>query len=194
MTAHAPTAELQRIGVKLCLDGDQAPSPSDLIPIFHRWIREAAVEGLLIDVADYSHVHHGPGVMLIAHEGDYALDMADGRPGLLYQRKQPLAGASLAERVAEVARLALAACDRLEEAPELGGRVRFRRDEALVIANDRLRAPATEASFEALKPAVEALADGPLPAARGEARQTGDLRERLTLVLKAPSLPEPGLD
>jgi hypothetical protein len=70
--------------------GDTAPT--DFIPVFHDWIRRGAVEGLLIDVANYSHVHNGPGVMLIGHEGDYSVDMVDGRPMLRYMLKRDHAG------------------------------------------------------------------------------------------------------
>ena len=69
----------------------EAPNAVDLpafIPLFHRWIQKKTVEGLLIDVADYQHVPEGPGILLMGHEGNYAMDMANGRPGLLYSRKR----------------------------------------------------------------------------------------------------------
>jgi len=37
---------------------------ADAIPVFHRWIQEAVLNELVIDVADYRHVPAGPGVML----------------------------------------------------------------------------------------------------------------------------------
>ena len=55
------------------------------IPLFHRWIQDQRLEELLIDVADYRHVHHGPGVVLIAHDAHYAMDMAAGPAGALIQ-------------------------------------------------------------------------------------------------------------
>src|SRR5262245_58264691 len=58
------------------------------IGVFHRFIQEAAVPGLLIDVADYAHVPDGPGVILIGHEVDYGIDLARGRTGLLTLRKR----------------------------------------------------------------------------------------------------------
>ena len=66
--------DLQRIVVKFHLDDGSPVELDKVIPVFHRWIQTGAVEGLLIDVADYSHVPQGPGVMLIAHEGNYALE------------------------------------------------------------------------------------------------------------------------
>ncbi len=58
------------------------------IGVFHRFIQEAAVPGLLIDVADYAHVPDGPGVILIGHDVDYGIDLAGGRTGLLTTRKR----------------------------------------------------------------------------------------------------------
>ena len=40
----------------------------------------------LIDVADYSHVPDGPGVMLVAHEGFFSLDQENHQPGLAGHR------------------------------------------------------------------------------------------------------------
>ena len=53
----------------------------DFIPVFHRWIQTQALDDLLLDVADYSHVHHGPGILLVAHEGKYAVDETGGEGG-----------------------------------------------------------------------------------------------------------------
>lgn len=148
--------DLQRIGLKLFVE-----SPfelADLIPVFHRWIQTSAVDGMLIDVADYSHVHHGPGIMLIAHEGNYSADLLRGRLGLMYWRKQPLSG-TLPERLAEICRILLSACERLEEAPELGGRIQFRGQDLLLVANDRLLAPNSEETMTALSPPIRGLLD-----------------------------------
>ena len=57
--------------------------------VFNRWIREQRLDGhLLIDIADYRHVPGGPGVILVGHEADIAIDLGDGRPGLAYIRKR----------------------------------------------------------------------------------------------------------
>ncbi|HEV8246140.1 MAG TPA: hypothetical protein VGP93_10250, partial [Polyangiaceae bacterium] len=57
------------------------------VPVFHRFIRDHVLDELLIDVADYAHVHHGPGVVLVGHAADYYMDQGEGRLGLLYSRK-----------------------------------------------------------------------------------------------------------
>src|SRR5688572_23787441 len=66
---------------------------SDLIPVYHRWIQQHAFpEALPIDVADYSHVPVGPGVMLIGHHADISLDNRQNRVGMLYNRRTILNG------------------------------------------------------------------------------------------------------
>ena len=47
----------------------------EFIPVFHDWIQTQQLAELLIDVADYRHVPHGPGVVLVAHDAHYAMDL-----------------------------------------------------------------------------------------------------------------------
>ena len=65
--------DLHKFGIKFFANTGERFDILKLIPVYHRWIQHSALQGLLIDVADYSHVPAGPGVMLIAHEGNYAL-------------------------------------------------------------------------------------------------------------------------
>lgn len=116
-----------------------------IVPVFHRFIREHAFDELMIDVADYKHVKHGPGIVLIGDANDYYFDEGEGRPGLLFSRKRH--GAAPDGRLRDGLARALRACRLLEEAPELGGRVRFSTSELLVRLPDRLRAPNDEATF-----------------------------------------------
>jgi len=146
--------DLQRIGIKLyCAEG-VAIQPHVLVPIFHRWIQQHSVEQMLIDVADYEHVPEGPGVVLVAHEGNYAVDLGGGELGLMYTRKQPVDG-DLATRLASLARTVLYAARLLEQDPGLGGRLRFRGERLALFANDRLRAPNTEAGYAAFQPTLD---------------------------------------
>ena len=80
--------DLQKINVKFFVEkGDNMPL-ADLIPVFHRWIQQDKLEGMLIDVTEYTHVYQGPGLLLIAHEANYSLDEMDGKRGLLYNQKR----------------------------------------------------------------------------------------------------------
>ncbi len=64
---------------------------------------------MLIDVADYKHVQDGPGILIIGHEGDYALDQENGRSGLLYTRKREWPTPDFKERLQLVISLAVQA-------------------------------------------------------------------------------------
>ena len=59
-TIAPDVANLQRIALKIFLDDESVLEPADVIQVFHRWIQTRAVDGLLIDVADYSHMATGP--------------------------------------------------------------------------------------------------------------------------------------
>ena len=62
------------------------------ISVFHRWIREGcALEGLLIDVADYRHVPDGPGVLLIGLDRDRSIEFSTGEVAIRSMSKRPLA-------------------------------------------------------------------------------------------------------
>lgn len=129
-----------------------------LIPVFHEWIRAKKItDELLIDVADYAHVPQGPGVVLIGHQSDYYLDVADNRPGLLYSRKRGFEG-DFQAGIDDAFRRALNACRLLEEESSLG--LEFATDEVLFRVQDRLAAPNEDATYDAYKPALEQAASG----------------------------------
>ena len=83
---------LQHINIKFYLEHPETVNLADFDTVFNSWIQGQRLEELLIDVADYLHVHHGPGILLIGHEADYSLDNRAGRLGLLYNRKEQLDG------------------------------------------------------------------------------------------------------
>lgn len=171
-------SDLYRFGLKIFLDDGEDLPLNEFVPLFHRWIQTAALDGLWIDVADYSHVPRGPGVLLIGHEANLGLDETGGRRGLLVSWKQPLEG-TLAQRLLLASRVLLRAAHRLEEEPNLA--VRFRTNELEIVFNDRLRAPNDEDTFSRLRPEIEAFLTeifGPSPLSLERER---DLRERLTV-------------
>jgi hypothetical protein len=138
---------------------EPAPVPlCEFVPVFHGLIQSKAFpDHLLIDVADYQHVRHGPGIVLVSHEGNFYTDTGEGRLGLMYQRKQPIEGAgSLRDRLAHVFTSALRACVRLEQEPALGGRLRFRTDEVVFRIADRLLAPNTPETYRQAEPELRA--------------------------------------
>ncbi len=169
---------LQRVSVAVPLAGQV--DPEALVPVFHEWIREGAVEGLLIDVARYAHVHHGPGVMLVGHEGDYSVDLAGGRPSLRYTLKRDNDG-SPAQLVARAARRLDGAARLLEESG-----TGVTRDEVTVRVYDRLRAPNTPETAQALTGEITAgIAEAFGPGDREATLPATDEREPFTLVLRS---------
>ena len=133
---------LRKFGLKLFTQTPTPAAPADLYtPIFHRWIQGQSLEGVLIDVADYSHVYCGPGILLVTHAGNYAMDDANGRHGMSYTRRaDPEAGALTDALVADCERL-LHACALLEGDSECRGLVTFAANQIEVFSNDRLVAP-----------------------------------------------------
>jgi hypothetical protein len=167
----------------LCERGADIPLV-DFIPVFHRWIQNASVPGRLIDVADYSHVPEGPGVILVSHEGIYSVDESDGARGLAYIGRRP-PGDDTERRLSWVLSSALAACGQLEK--DFGGRLRFRVDAIEIFANDRLRAPNEKGTIEALRPQLEAVAKRLYGANGWKLHHKEDERERFSVRLEAPA-------
>src|SRR5439155_6372034 len=150
--------ELQHINVKLLLRNPEDVDLDPLIPVFHSWIQGQVCEELLLDVADYRHVYGSPGVVLIGHEADYSVDKTDNRLGVRYNRKAVHEGSNQ-ERVAQAARAALTACQRLERDTRLNGKLHFNGQEIEICVNDRLLAPNREETCEAVKPDFHAFSE-----------------------------------
>jgi len=156
---HTHSTNLQHINVKLLLKDSQDVDLDPLIPVFHNWIQEQVCDELLLDVADYRHVHGGPGVVLIGHEADYSVDNTDNRLGVRYNRKATLDGGNQ-DRLAQAALAALTACQRLQEDTRLNGKVHFNGQDIEIFVNDRLLAPNNEATREALNAEFQAFSTG----------------------------------
>jgi hypothetical protein len=171
-----------RISIKLFAT---RPIPRDelhpFIGVFHRFIQEAAVPGLLIDVADYAHVPEGPGVILIGHDVDYGIDLAGGRTGLLTTRKRA-GDVSLSQLFRDTLVRALAAARAIEA--DGGVSVRFAVDAIEIAFPDRLAAPNTALAFDWVAKELEPIARAVFgAAARFEPVAGSDPRRLLTLRL-----------
>jgi hypothetical protein len=176
--------DLHKFGIKFfAVDGERVDILK-LIPIYHRWIQQHSLEDLLIDVADYSHVPAGPGVMLIAHEGNYALDETGHERGVVYYSKRNLTG-ELPERLAQVARKALKAAELLSGDPELEGTLKVPGNSLQFFANDRLAAPNTDAAYAELEPALRKFLDRLYGGARYTVARDVDPKERLSVRVRA---------
>lgn len=172
--------DLQHINVKLFLQDPEAVDLKDFIGIFNTWIQRRVTEELLIDVADYAHVHAGPGLLLIGHEANYSLDNTGNRLGLLYNRKAPVQGPN-SERLARALRAALQAAQRLEQENGL----KFKGGEVQIIINDRLLAPNTAETLAALSGDLRAIFGRLFGGADWRLSHNTDPRERFTVDVKA---------
>jgi len=157
MAASPQQVMLQHVNVKLFLADAAGLDLEPLIPIFHSWISGGAFNEMLLDIADYRHVPSGPGVMVIGIEADYSVDNAGGRLGVRYNRKTAVDGDNQ-NALQQAARAALTACQRLEEEPRLGGKLRFNGQEIEIFINDRLLASNRAETFEAAQPDLDAFA------------------------------------
>lgn len=86
----------QRLSAKLHL----SPPPDtfdieSVVPIFHHWIQnDRLLDELPVDVANYSHVTNGPGVLLICHRGHYSVDQQNAELGIRFASKRELSGSA----------------------------------------------------------------------------------------------------
>jgi hypothetical protein len=176
--------DLYKFGVKFFAAEAQSLDILKLIPVYHRWIQQNALEDLLIDAADYSHVPAGPGVMLIAYEGNYALDETGHERGVLYYSKNKLTG-ELSERLARVAGKALKAAQLMSADAELGGALKVPGNRLQFFANDRLVAPNTDATYREIEPALKIFLDRLYAGARYTLTRETDPKERLSVRVQA---------
>lgn len=181
--------------LKLFLHETSSVALEEFIPVFHRWIQTQCLDDVLIDVADYRHVHHGPGVVLVAHDAHYAMDMAEGKLGLLYSRRRethPSRSAirSAEERLASVFRCALTACQRLEAETVFQGRLGFCGDAFLLRSNDRLLAPNTPEAYADLRPGLASLLGKLYPDELVELQHDAQSASCLTVGVRATAAPD----
>ena len=74
--------ELQKLNVKFFAELPNTVPLADFIEIFHGWIQ--ATDGIYHDVADYSHMQAGPGIVLVANDANVSVDETENRRGLLF--------------------------------------------------------------------------------------------------------------
>lgn len=177
---------MQHVNIKVFATTGSNINVTDAIPVFHRWIQKRDLPELLIDVADYSHVPEGPGVLLIAHQANYSLDYARDQLGLLYNRKAADAG-NPQEHLRQAYDAALNACQRLENEPEFKGKLQFDPRQLEIVLNDRLLHPNTDESWSMAKPEMDLFLDGIFGTGQYILERRGEPRERLRAVVHGVS-------
>jgi hypothetical protein len=177
--------ESERFFIKLYAQQEKY-EVDQVIPVFHRWIRERVSDELLIDVASYSHVERGPGVLLVGHAIDYYLDEQDDRVGIVFSRKRsaPPPG----ERLRDGFKRLFKAAELLEQASELSPPLKFKTNEVLLRCSDRLNAPNTDAAFDKLKGELESFGTE-LYGEKPSVTRAGTAGELLSAKLTLPNAP-----
>jgi hypothetical protein len=174
--------ELQKLNVKFFVEPPDTVPLIDFINIFHGWIQ--ATNGDYHDVADYSHMQAGPGIVLIANDANVSIDETENRRGLLFSQKSRLEGSNQ-EKLRKVFRAALENCRKLEDEPALRGKLRFRLNEAAISVNDRLISSNSEVAFNEIHSDIAAIAKELFGAAEFSLERNSDSRQRLNVRLKA---------
>lgn len=163
-----------------------------LIPIFHDWIRDRKIPGVLLDVVDYRHVPDGPGIMLITHEINYAMEHGGGEYGLSAQAKIP-EGETHGDRLVNLVQRTAQFGALLEADQRVSGQVKLQGNQFYYIANDRLNYPNTDETFAAIKGDLETAA-ATIYAGKivTLTRVENDPRERLTVLVSVADAVEMG--
>ncbi|MEB3209705.1 MAG: hypothetical protein VKL39_00055 [Leptolyngbyaceae bacterium] len=174
---------LDRFAVKFFAQSEPDVDDAAFIDIFHEWIRLKRLNQVMLDVADYRHVPEGPGIMLVTHEINYAMDRNDGKFGLYAQRKVG-DEETLKERILGLVKSTAQFGSLLEAEASLQGKIKLDGSTFHYIANDRLNAPNTEEAFNAIKKDLEAIAAEIYPGKTvSVTRLDNDPRARLTAVV-----------
>ena len=175
----------QRIAAKFLVEPDPAAAVAlePVIGLFHRFIQEQSLPGLLLDVADYAHVPDGPGVVLIGHDVDYGIDLVGGQAGLLVVRKR-FSGQAFGEVLRDTLGRALTAAQVIGEESDLG--LRFASDALTLHFFDRLTTPNSDEAFESVRAEVEPVAECLYGAASYELNRvhSEDRRKALSLSIR----------
>ena len=174
--------DLQKVGIKFFAEENNQVKLADFIPIFHRWIQESLLDDVMIDVADYSHVYSGPGILLISHEGNYAIDETKNKRGLTYYKKRG-ENVSLDNLLVSVGVKALRACQLLEQEETIKGRINFSSDQLQIYANDRLIAPNSEDTYKEIEPKVLTFLEKLYPGQEYKIKRENDAKERLCITV-----------
>ena len=178
--------DIQRLGLKLFLEDESLLQIRDFIPLFHSWIQQQCIQDhLLIDVHDYSHVFAGPGILLVAHEGNFSMDLGENRPGLFYYHKLD-SGKSFNEALKTVFQTTLRACKLIENDSD-SDKLQFRTDKFLIVVNDRLHAPNNKQTLQEIQPKLSNFLSHILRKNSFELAHHGDSKERFAVTVKTQS-------
>ncbi len=156
--------EIQHPNIKIYSSTPDILEDNDkIISVFHRWIQEsqdskksAVMDELIIDVANYSHVPQGPGIMLIGHDSFYSIEPGpENRMGLLYNRRTKLVETNQ-EKLVFAIKAVINVKNLLEKEELWESKLKFAMTEFKLELKDRHFTPNTKESFDSLRGDIEA--------------------------------------
>ena len=181
---QATETGIQHINVKFFVRNPGSIQLADAVGVFQSWIQNDRIDDLLIDVADYRHVPEGPGVILVGHHAFYSLDEAEGRLGLLYNRRT-IAEGGFGEQLTQALAIAKKTCGMLVAENVFAGKLEFESNELQIIINDRHAAPNTDETLEALKADMTTALSKSLGEGGYRFERAADSRDRFSVLVRA---------
>lgn len=166
----------RRIAIKFFLKDPRHSDPELIVWLFNTWIQDQLIDDVLIDVVNYSHVPDGPGIILIGHETDYALDLTDGKAGLLVTLKRG-SFPTLRDAIAELLKRAEKGIQLLESGTANHAAVVVDNNQFTITFLDRLQYPNATYQFDQVVPELEQAATEVLGAQWLEAEVVNEGRE-----------------
>jgi hypothetical protein len=145
--------DLQRIDVKMLAEASADFSLDPFLAIFSRW-RKQQDESDWIDFADYAHMPHAAGIMLIGKQGSFNVNLDDPGIGLLYSGRKDFEG-SFEQRVVEAFRRCLRLTKPLLAEPEYPKQLKLLPGSWEIFINDRLNFPNTDETDRLLRWPIE---------------------------------------
>lgn len=149
---------LQRIQIKILADAPPGLSLEPFLEIFGRWRHEQDDPAQWVDLADYAHMSHGPGVVLIGHRISIGFDTDAPQPGIVFTARKGMSG-SHGERISAAFRWCLELSRRLTAEETFSANVRLRTGEIELRFTDRLATPNAASTDAELRPAVTQVLD-----------------------------------
>ncbi len=150
--------DLQRINAKLMADAGANLNIDSILAIFGRWRQDRDHPSDWVDLADYAHMAKGQGILLVGKQGNFAVDLTDPGPGLLYCGKKDFEG-PVVDRVLEAMRRCLALAVPLVAEPEYPADLKPQPGSWELTVNDRLDFPNTGETDKQLGPSIKSVLD-----------------------------------
>lgn len=177
----------QKLTIKVAIETPSELDVQSFMSTMGDWIQNETVPGTLIDVADYTHMVDGPGVVLVSHEANWGLDEQDGWKGLSYGVKIEKEE-TLAEQIIHAYKTVLIGCEAIEETPRHDG-LEFAVGNFTLVVNDRMTGVQNSENQAMLKEATESFLKDTLGCSDYSVTIETDSKKRLGVKVEANDAP-----